>query len=72
VTLSPGLMAMPRAATAPAKSRAKSIHRPDRDGLLTLLASRTASLCRSRADIPCTSLLTSEHRKRNLYRNTPA
>jgi hypothetical protein len=40
------------------------IHRPDRDGLLTLLAGRTASLAVQEADIPCTSLLTSDHPKR--------
>jgi hypothetical protein len=47
------------------------IHRPDRDGLLTLLAGRTASLAVQEADIPCTSLLTSDHRKRTVYRATP-
>jgi hypothetical protein len=40
------------------------IHGPDRDGLLTLLAGRTTSLTVQEADIPCTSLLTSGHRKR--------
>ena len=43
---------------------APGIHGPDRDGLLTLLAGRTASLAVQEADIPCTSLLTSDHRKR--------
>jgi hypothetical protein len=54
--------------------RAPGIHRPDRDGLLTLLAGRTASLAVQEADIPCTSLLTSDHRKRNLLgqRHRPA
>ena len=32
---------------------------------LTLLAGRTASLAVREADIPCSSLLTSDHRKRN-------
>jgi hypothetical protein len=31
----------------------------------TLLAGRTPSLAVQEADIPCTSLLTSDHRKRN-------
>ena len=37
----------------------------NRDGLLTLLAGRTASLAVQEADILCSSLLTSDHRKRN-------
>jgi hypothetical protein len=43
--------------------RAPGIHRPDRDGLLTLLAGRTASLAVQELDISCTSLLTSDYRK---------
>ncbi len=42
------------------------MHRPDKDGLLTPLAGRTASLATQEADIPCSSLLTRDHRKRNL------
>src|SRR5271166_2837700 len=52
--------------------RAAGIHRPDRDGLLTLLAGRTASLAVQEADIPCSSLLTSDHRKRNPLRTPGA
>jgi hypothetical protein len=39
-------------------------HRPDRDGLLTRLAGRTASRAVQEADIPCSSLLSSDHRLR--------
>lgn len=46
-------------------SQAAGIHRPDSDGLLTLLAGRTTLLAVQEPDIRCSWLLTSDHRKPN-------
>jgi hypothetical protein len=45
----------------PVERRAPGIHRPDRDGSAHPVGRRTASLAVQETDIPCTSLLTSDH-----------